>query len=644
MTDTRLLGNRYEVGDILGRGGMATVRRARDTRLGRDVAVKELRIDLASDNTFQERFRREAQAAAGLNHPNIVAVYDTGEDTDPTTGVSVPFIVMELIAGRTLRDVLRDGRPILPRKALEFAVGVLDALAYSHKAGIVHRDIKPANVMITPSGMVKVMDFGIARAVSDTSSTMTQTAAVIGTAQYLSPEQARGETVDARSDLYSAGCLLYELLVGRPPFTGDSPVSVAYQHVRELPTPPSQLDAEVTPAMDAVVLKALAKSPQDRYQSATEMAADLRRLLAGQQVLASIPAMTQTVAAVGPAPAPPVAVLPQPVPGYTSARSAMSATTGMFPAYQQGNTAQTSIVTALPREPEPRRNRWLWPLITGLLLVALVGGTVFLSLSKMNLLPAGRSQVAVPVVTGLDQGIAETNLRDLKLNPVVQSVTGPEDGTVGKVTHQDPGPTTLVDPNTDVNITVNVGPTKVILPMGIKGKDVNAVQTELGQRGFTNVKPTPAASEPPTAKANEVLSVDPAEGSRISAGQQITLYYATGKAQVPNLRGLSKADATKSANAAGFTNLRWLPQQSGQTADTVVDTEPTAFSTANKADPLTLYYAVPLPAQTVVVTSTAPAPPAVTITTTTTTTQAPAPPPATSQPPATTPAAAPATP
>ena len=234
------------MGELLGRGGMAEVHRALDLRLGRAVAVKELRADLATDPTFQARFRREAQSAAGLNHPTIVAVYDTGEETNPVTGTSIPYIVMELVEGQTLRDVLREGRKLLPERALELTVGVLDALSYSHKAGIVHRDIKPANVMLTPTGQVKVMDFGIARAVADTSATMTQTAAVIGTAQYLSPEQARGETVDARSDIYSAGCLLYELLVGRPPFVGDSPVSVAYQHVREQPVPPSQLDPEIT--------------------------------------------------------------------------------------------------------------------------------------------------------------------------------------------------------------------------------------------------------------------------------------------------------------------------------------------------------------------------------------------------------------
>ena len=297
--DPVTVGGRYELDGLLGRGGMAEVRRAVDRRLGRPVAVKQLRTDLATDPTFQARFRREAQSAAGLNHPTIVAVYDTGEEPDARTGISIPYIVMELVEGSTLRDVLRDGRKILPERALELTQGVLDALSYSHKAGIIHRDIKPANVMLTPTGGVKVMDFGIARAVADTSATMTQTAAVIGTAQYLSPEQARGETVDARSDIYSAGCLLYELLVGRPPFIGESPVSVAYQHVREAPVPPSQLDPVITPDIDAITLKALAKDPADRYQSAREMKADISRVLAGQQATAVVPRVAEAAPDLG---------------------------------------------------------------------------------------------------------------------------------------------------------------------------------------------------------------------------------------------------------------------------------------------------------------------------------------------------------
>ena len=243
MTQPRLLGGRYELDGIVGRGGMAEVFRARDIRLDRIVGVKTLRDDLARDQTFQARFRREAQSAASLNHPSIVAVYDTGEDM--VGGTPVPYIVMEFVDGRTLRDLLRDDRRLLPERAAEITDGVLRALDYSHRNGIVHRDIKPGNVMLTRTGDVKVMDFGIARAVADSQLTMTQTAQVIGTAQYLSPEQARGERVDARSDLYSTGCLLYELLTGRPPFTGDSPVAIAYQHVKEDPVPPSRVDPEV---------------------------------------------------------------------------------------------------------------------------------------------------------------------------------------------------------------------------------------------------------------------------------------------------------------------------------------------------------------------------------------------------------------
>src|SRR5919106_920284 len=285
MEEPRRLGGRYELGQVLGRGGMAEVYLAHDTRLGRTVAVKTLRVDLARDPSFQARFRREAQSAASLNHPSIVAVYDTGEDY--IDGVSIPYIVMEYVDGSTLRELLHSGRRLLPERTLEMTIGILQALEYSHRAGIVHRDIKPANVMLTRNGQVKVMDFGIARAMVDSGMTMTQTAAVIGTAQYLSPEQAKGEQVDARSDLYSTGCLLYELLTVRPPFVGDSPVAVSYQHVREEPQPPSTYDPEITPGMDAIVLRALVKDPDYRYQSADEMRADIEAALEGQPVAAT---------------------------------------------------------------------------------------------------------------------------------------------------------------------------------------------------------------------------------------------------------------------------------------------------------------------------------------------------------------------
>jgi serine/threonine protein kinase len=284
LTEQRLLGGRYELDGIVGRGGMAEVFRARDIRLDRTVAVKTLRNELARDQTFQARFQREAQSTASLNHPSIVAVYDTGEDMASAT--PVPYIVMEFVEGRTLRDMLGDGRVPLPERAAEITDGVLTALDYSHRHGIVHRDIKPGNVMLTRSGDVKVMDFGIAKAVADAQFPMTQTAQVMGTAQYLSPEQATGRRVDARSDLYSTGCLLYELLTGRPPFTGDSPVAVAYQHVNEDPVPPSLVEPEVPDWADAIVLKALQKDPAQRYQSPGEMRNDIQRALTGAAIAA----------------------------------------------------------------------------------------------------------------------------------------------------------------------------------------------------------------------------------------------------------------------------------------------------------------------------------------------------------------------
>ena len=286
MSAGRLLGGRYQVGELLGYGGMAEVHHGRDLRLGRDVAIKLLRIDLARDATFQMRFGREAQNAAALNHPAIVAVYDTGEERAPT-GESLPYIVMEFVNGRTLKEVLTAEGPLLPRRALEISADICAALEFSHRHGIIHRDIKPGNVMLTQTGQVKVMDFGIARALASGASTMTQTSAVIGTAQYLSPEQARGEPVDARSDVYATGCVVFELLTGHPPFVGDNPVSVAYQHVREDPKAPSASNRDVTPDVDAIVLKALSKNPLNRYQSAAEMRADLLRAVAGRPVLAT---------------------------------------------------------------------------------------------------------------------------------------------------------------------------------------------------------------------------------------------------------------------------------------------------------------------------------------------------------------------
>src|SRR6266542_714810 len=345
---TRCLGGRYELDGVIGRGGMAEVYRACDTRLDRMVAVKTLRADLAREQSFQERFRREAQSAASLNHPSIIAVYDTGEDM--ADGVPVPYIVMEYADGRTLGDLLHDGRRLLVQRCLEIVDGVLRALKHSHDNNIVHRDIKPANVMLTPSGDVKVMDFGIARALSGGQATITQTAQVIGTAQYMSPEQARGERVDERSDLYSTGCLLYELLTGRPPFSGGSPVAIAYQHVRENPVPPSQVDPEIPRWADAIVLKAMAKAPADRYQNAAEMRADIQRVMSGMPVSAPATEMLQRTRRMGG----PTMVAPP---------------TAAIPGYEYG-----------PGQEPPgggRRRAWLWVLFGAIVLAAIIAVAYF---------------------------------------------------------------------------------------------------------------------------------------------------------------------------------------------------------------------------------------------------------------------------
>jgi serine/threonine-protein kinase len=551
-----LVGDRYELGDVLGRGGMAEVRHAIDTRLGRPVAVKQLRADLATDPTFQARFRREAQSAAGLNHPTIVAVYDTGEETDPATGVSIPYIVMELVEGQTLRDVLRDGRKILPERALELTQGVLDALSYSHKAGIVHRDIKPANVMLTPTGGIKVMDFGIARAVADTSATMTQTAAVIGTAQYLSPEQARGETVDARSDIYSAGCLLYELLVGRPPFIGDSPVSVAYQHVREQPQPPSALDPIITPDIDTITLKALAKDPADRYQSAREMKNDIGRVLAGQQATAVVPRVVE----------------PEP------------AATRLVPAAGAADSHQ---------EPAPRKRRTGLAVLLTLLVLALVGGGAYGVNRYLNPPAPQVAMVTVPAVRGNSQAEADSNLRNARLTPQFKNVNGADDETVLTAISQRPAGGASVPVDTPVVVEINVGPKTATIPKNLVGKDKDDVVKKLRDAGFTNPKPVPAETEPNDADQDEVLSVLPPEGESAALSEDITITYATGQSAVPLLTQRTRSQAEADAEAAGFDRVRFTRKESDQLEGLVIEQSPEAGKRVDRGTTLRLTVAEP---------------------------------------------------
>ncbi len=565
-----LLGARYQLGPVLGRGGMAEVRRALDTRLNRPVAIKQLRIDLAGDSTFQARFRREAQAAAGLNHPNIVSVYDTGEQADAASGVHVPYIVMELVVGHTLRDILREGRKILPERALEMTMGVLDALQNSHQAGIIHRDIKPANVMLTSTGQVKVMDFGIARAVADTSASMTQTAAVIGTAQYLSPEQARGETVDNRSDVYAAGCLLYELLVGEPPFKGDSPVSVAYQHVRELPVRPSSLDGVITPEMDAITLKALEKDPDNRYQSAKEMRDDIARLLSGLTPTAQLPvvAVPEQATMLAPVVEPVVA----------------SSGTNVMPQ------------RAFPESPDspawqPRRRRSRTGLIIGILaailVLAMVGGYAYFQ----SLKPPPVAQVTVPRVLSMTVLNAQSTLADQRLKAEIKNVEGPDDATVNTVTAQNPDQGTQVNENSTVTITINVGQPKVKVPSGLTGQKKEAVQQVLTQAGFTKVTLVAATSEPPNAVVDTVVSVNPVEGAEVPKSTLITVTYATGKSAFPNLKGYKLADAVQKAKDLGFVNVTPKEQVSDQLPGTVIDTDPKPDAVVDRTAPVTIFVA-----------------------------------------------------
>ncbi|OYN89466.1 Stk1 family PASTA domain-containing Ser/Thr kinase [Parenemella sanctibonifatiensis] len=577
-----VIGDRYALGEVLGRGGMALVRRATDTRLGREVAIKTLRTDLATDPTFQARFRREAQSAAGLNHPNIVSVYDTGEQA--IDDVQVPYIVMELVEGKTLRDVLREDGKVMPERALELSQGVLDALSYSHRSGIVHRDIKPANVMLTPQGQVKVMDFGIARAVADTSATMTQTAAVIGTAQYLSPEQARGESVDARSDIYSAGCLLYELLTGRPPFQGDSPVSVAYQHVREIPQPPSHLDPAITPDMDAIVLKSLAKDPAERFQSAQEMRSDIARLLAGQAVTAVIPA-----SATSPDPDPTQALAP--APAYAAAPAAAPVTPAANPEEEDEDEEEKGSKAPI-----------VLTVVALLLAVALIGGAVwFFRDPQPSPSPSASPspvQATVPSVIGMTREQAEQRLRDEGLVPKVEEVEESDGSSVGTVLRQNPTANTTLAPGSEVTIVVNVGLASAEIPDDLIGKSESDARQALEDAGFTNIRTQEATSEPSTAEAGEVLDVDPSEGTDTTLDSQITLTVATGQVEMPNLQGYSQTEAQQVLDGLGLTNVQFQERESSGETGVVVGQEPSPRQKISKDDKVVIFISIPAPTPT----------------------------------------------
>ncbi|KAA8890575.1 Stk1 family PASTA domain-containing Ser/Thr kinase [Nocardia colli] len=596
MTTPKNLSSRYELGEIIGFGGMSEVHKARDLRLSRDVAIKVLRADLARDPTFYLRFKREAQNAAALNHPAIVAVYDTGEakvDDGP-----LPYIVMEYVEGDTLRDIVRGQGPLPPRRAMEVVADVCAALDFSHKAGIVHRDMKPANIMINRAGAVKVMDFGIARAIADSANPMTQTAAVIGTAQYLSPEQARGETVDARSDVYSVGCVLFEILTGEPPFTGDSPVAVAYQHVREDPRLPSHVHPGVPRELDSVILKAMSKNPANRYQSAAEMRADLIRVLGGQKPIAPMvmtdedrttvfgsdepaPRSYRTVERnddtaeqgppeqggprrtlyIGIAAAAGVAVLLALFwvlvgPGSKPDQIAVPDLSGKTSQQATDVLQQAGFKVAIQQKPDSK-------VATGnVIATAPLGGSRQDKGSTVTVqVSTGPAQVQVPKLDGMSQAEAEVALRNgnLKMDPQVQKKPSSAQD-VDKVIGQDPSAGSRVDVDKAIVITIGGGPESVRVP-NVVGQDIDVAKPNLvDSAGFKITIQEVPSSRP----KGEVLSTSPAGGASAEKGSTVTVQVSSDQIKMPSLVGLTVAQAVDKLRAEGWTGTQSQISQSPQ--------------------------------------------------------------------------------
>jgi eukaryotic-like serine/threonine-protein kinase len=542
MTSPQHLSDRYELGDILGFGGMSEVHLARDQRLHRDVAVKVLRADLARDPSFYLRFRREAQNAAALNHPAIVAVYDTGEAETPNG--PLPYIVMEYVEGVTLRDIVHTEGPMEPRRAIEVIADACQALNFSHQHGIIHRDVKPANIMISNAGAVKVMDFGIARALADASS-VTQTAAVIGTAQYLSPEQARGEKVDARSDVYSLGCVLYEILTGEPPFVGDSPVAVAYQHVREDPVPPSQRHEGISPELDAVVLKALAKNPENRYQSAAEMRSDLVKVHSGEQ--------------------------PDAPKVFTDAErsSLMSAPTG-----DHRTEPINSVARAQPRyiEKERRGSVGRWLIAVAVLAVL----TVVVTLA-INMMGGDTRNVAVPDVSGKVSADAIAELQNRGFRTRTQQKpdsTVPPDHVIGT----DPAANSSVEAGDEITLSVSTGPEQREIP-DVRNLSYDDAVEKLTDAGFENFRPSSSPSTP--EMKDKVLGTNPPVNQTSAITNEITIVLGAGPETrpVPDVKGQSQESAVQILTASGFTKTIPVQVDSTSPVGQLIGTNPPAGQT-----------------------------------------------------------------
>lgn len=520
MEQVRILADRYEIRRVIGRGGMAEVHEGLDTRLGRRVAIKLLRSDLARDPSFHTRLEREAQSAASLNHPGIVSVFDSGEQTFPEPGggsITVPFIVMEYVEGQTLRQVLAEHGPLTVQEALDVTAGVLAPLEYSHRNGIVHRDIKPANVMLTPDGDIKVMDFGIARALEDTGS-LTQTQSVVGTAQYLSPEQARGEVVDARSDLYSTACLLYELLTGRPPFVGDSQLAVAYQHVGEQPVAPSTLVPTIPPSVDRLVLHALDKQRATRYQDAHTFREDALAARDGRplsldgegtatQLLASAPAAGWME------PQPTQAVDQQPGP----------------------HTGMLGEIEEEQEEDEKKSRTWLW---VGGALLALVLAGLGLWIYTMNAEPKVTT-FALEDMSDREANEAEAYLEGLGL-VVGREMTADDEIAEGNVVETDPAAGTQVSEGDRITMMVSTGPDSVEVP-DVTGDTESLARQKIGDAGLTagsNIE-----ENSPDVPAGEVMETRPGAGTEVAKDSTVDLVLSSGQVEVPDVTGMSEEDA-----------------------------------------------------------------------------------------------------
>ncbi|HEY4019806.1 MAG TPA: Stk1 family PASTA domain-containing Ser/Thr kinase [Pseudonocardiaceae bacterium] len=581
MSTPRLLSNRYELGDTIGYGGMSEVHKGRDVRLSRDVAIKVLRADLARDPQFQERFRREAQNAAALNHPAIVSVYDTGETS--TEFGPLPYIVMEFVDGRTLRDIVKTEGPLPSKRAMEVMADVCAALDFSHRHGIVHRDVKPANVMITKTGAVKVMDFGIARAVADGQAQMTQTAAVIGTAQYLSPEQARGESVDARSDVYAAGCVLFELLTGEPPFTGDSPVAVAYQHVREDPKPPSSLNPRVNPALDAIVLKAMAKGPANRYQSAAEMRGDLVRVLSGQRPAAPA-VMTE---------ADRTSIMGQ---GRTEVMAGgRHRPDALDDDYRDYNDYDAEEEERLAR----RKRAWIIAaVVLGVIVVIALAVWLIPKLAGTGNTP--NTQVKVPALQGVQQQAAEQELSQAKLTWKINEVPcqPPAGGgqapctadEINKVLSSNPISGTPVPVNTQVTLNIGAPPGNVTVP-DVSGLSYTDATTKLQALGFKIAEnPTPQTTTD-QAKVNTVVpnsQTPPANASApYNSTVTVTLYSQPQTVQVRDVTGQMYDQARQTLQGQGFV-VKKQTQPGSDPAGTVETETPPGGTTQTVGTTITL--------------------------------------------------------